>query len=216
MQTFRDPVPLGGPSEDDDLPLTMNARIGEAWQDMTRSTRRLIAEDPSEGRLLFFVIASDVVFFLSWTLKTLLAPTSAAVAQMPTDIGIWLTIALLFRTASLYALAAAATGVCRLLGGRGSWRDTRAGVFWGALVSAPFGLLAAALGLALSRGEDLLPMLQNPLFALPPYYIGLVPFLWFVASGIAAAQRFTQTGWTFLSLSVATVALSVIGVYLSG
>lgn len=231
MQAYCVPSPTSGPASspasspslaaprpepEDDLPLTMNARILEAWRDMPASTRRLIAERPSEGRLLFFVILSDVVFFLSWTLKTLLAPTAAAVAAMPGDIGVWLLVAIFLRTACLYILAALAAGACAAAGGRGTWKDTRAAIFWGALVSAPFGLLAAVLGLLLNRGETAFPALSNPLFALPPYYIGLVPFLWFLAAGIATAQKFERVGWTFLALSVATVALSAFGVYLSG
>ena len=214
MSAYRDtPSALAA---EDDLPLTMNDRILEAWRDMPTSTLRLLSEKPSEGRLLFYVVLSDVVFLMSWTLKTLLAPTSAALAKLPTDIGAWLMIAILFRTASLYVLAAVASAACALFGGRGTWKDTRAAVFWGALVSAPFGLLAALLGLLLSRGETVLPALADPVFALPPYYVGLVPFLWFIAAGVATAQRFERIGWTFLSLSVATVALSVFGVYLSG
>lgn len=200
---------------DDDLPLTMNERILEAWRDMPASTRRLLDESPSEGRLLFYVVLSDVVFFLSWTLKTLLAPTSAALDKLPTDMGAWLLVAILFRTASLYVFAAIASAVAAAFGGRGSWKDTRAAIFWGALVSAPFGLLAATLGVLLSRGEATIPALADPIFALPPYYVGLVPFLWFIAAGIATAQRFARVGWTFLALSVATVAFSLCGVYLS-
>jgi len=209
-------TPSRSPAWDADIPPDMNDRILEAWRDMAASTRRLLAERPGEGRLLFFVILSDVVFFLSWTLKTLLAPTSAAAERMPFDVAAFLLVAILFRTASLYVLAALAAAAATLCGGSGSWRDTRAAVFWGALVSAPFGLLAAGLAVALNRAEAALPALADPLFALPPYYVGLVPFLWFVAAGIAAAHRFERIGWSFLTLSVAAVALSLAGVYLSG
>lgn len=198
-----------------DIPLGMNARILEAWRDMGASTRRLLGEDPSEGRLLFFVIASDIVFFFSWTLKTILAPTSAAVAQLPLHVGLWLLGAIFLRTALLYVFATLATAACQLCGGQGSARDTRAAIFWGALVSAPFGLAAALLGVALSHGERIAPALQNPLFALPPYYLGLVPFLWFIAAGLATAHRFERVSVMFLALSVATVALSGFGLYLT-
>lgn len=218
MQVLSDHAPLSSrsPAWDADIPPDMNDRFLEAWRDMAASTRRLLAERPSEGRLLFFVILSDVVFFLSWTLKTLLAPTSAAAETLPIGVAAWLLVAILFRTSSLYVLAALAAAAATLCGGAGSWRDTRAAVFWGALVSAPFGLLAAALTVVLNRAETSLPALADPLFALPPYYVGLVPFLWFVAAGIAAAHRFERIGWSFLTLSVAAVALSLMGVYLSG
>ena len=198
-----------------DYPLTMNDRVVEAWRDMAASTRRLLEESPSEGRLLFYVIASDIVFFFSWSLKTLLAPTSAAVAQLPVDIGLWLLLAILCRTGALYAFATLAAAACQVAGGTGSARDTRAAIFWGALVSAPFGLMASVLAVALSRGEQVLPALQNPIFTLPPYYLGLVPFLWFIAAGLAEAHGFRRPSLVFLCLSVATVALSFWGLYLS-
>ncbi|MEO1687047.1 MAG: YIP1 family protein [Pseudomonadota bacterium] len=199
----------------DEAPPSMNGRILEAWRDMGASTRRLMSENPSEGRLLFFVIVSDIVFFLSWTLKTILAPTSAAVAQLPLDVGLWLLAAIFLRTAALYVFATLATAACQLSGGRGSARDTRAAIFWGALVSAPFGLAAALLGVLLSHGERIAPALQTPLVALPPYYLGLVPFLWFLAAGLAEAHRLERTSVVFLALSVATVALSFFGLYLT-
>lgn len=202
--------------EEDDLPRSMNARILEAWRDMPASVERLISENPSEGRLLFYVILSDVIFFLSWTLKTVLAPTSAAVAQLPVDMGLWLLIAFLMRTACMYIFAAGAFVVLHVAGGAGSWRDTRAAIFWGALVSAPFGLLAAFAAVAMAAAERSLPGLADPLYALPPYYLGLVPFLWFIAAGLASAHRFRSIAWIFLALSTGTVALSFVGVYLAG
>ena len=73
--------------EDDIGPATMSGRVWEAWLDMQASTRRLVSENPSEGRLLFYLILSDLVFFLSWTIKGVLAPTSAAAAVMPIQMG---------------------------------------------------------------------------------------------------------------------------------
>jgi hypothetical protein len=202
--------------EEDDRPVTMNGRILEAWRDMPTSAARLISENPSEGRLLFYVMLSDVVFFLSWTLKTVLAPTSAAVAKLPVEMGGWMLLAFLMRTAVMYVFAAGACGALRLAGGTGSWRDTRAAVFWGALVSAPFGLLAAFMGVLFAHGERSLPALADPLFAIPPYYLGLVPFLWFIAAGLGTAHGFSRVGGIFLALSTGTVALSWMGVYLAG
>lgn len=201
--------------EDDDLPPSLPERIAEAWRDMPAATRRLLAEHPPEARLLVFVILSDLAFFLSWTLKTVLAPSSVAAAALPLNIALWLMAALLLRTLCLYAFAAVARIACTAFGGIGDWHATRVAVFLGALVAAPFGLLAAALAVALSAAEPHVPLFANPLFALPPYYIGLVPFLWFISAGLATVHGFARTGWTFLALSVATVALSLVGVYLS-
>lgn len=201
--------------EDDDLPASMGERVWEAWRDMPASTRRLIAEQPTEGRLLFYVILSDMVFFLSWTMKTVLAPTAAAQGRMPLEMAGYMAVAFLMRTAVLYLFAAGAFAVCATAGGSGSWRDTRVAVFWGALVSAPFGFLAASLTVALAVGERSLPALGDPVLALPTYYVGLVPFLWFIAAGLAAAHGWKKTSWPFLGLSAGTVALSLMAVYLS-
>ncbi len=211
---FVQSFPPETPDEEDYGPATMSARVLEAWRDMEASTRRLLSQNPGEGRLLFYVILADMVFFLSWTAKTVLAPTSAAAAQMPLNMGGWILAAFLMRTAGMYVLAAAAHAVCRLSGGSGSWRDTRAAAFWGGLVASPFGLLASALAVLLAQGERSMPALADPIFSLPPYYIGLVPFLWFIAAGIATAQSL-RVGWIFLMLSTGTVALSILGVYLT-
>lgn len=205
----------GATPEDDIGPTTMSARVAEAWLDMPLSTRRLVSETPGEGRLLFYLILSDLVFFLSWTMKGVLAPTAAAAASMPVDMGAILLVGFLLRTAAMYVFAAAAFAVCRASGGRGSWRDTRAAVFWGALVSAPFGFLAALVAVGLASLEHAWPGLADPVFTMPPYYIGLVPFLWFIAAGLAAVHGMKRTGWIFLILSSGTVAISLLGVYLS-
>ncbi|SDW30971.1 hypothetical protein SAMN05444336_101662 [Albimonas donghaensis] len=200
---------------DEDLPPSLGERVLEGWRDMRASTKRLIAEAPSEGRLLFYVVISDMVFFLSWTMKTVLAPTAAAQGQMPLEMGAYMVIAFLMRTAVLYVFAAGAYALCALVGGSGSWKDTRIAIFWGTLVSAPFGLLAASLTVGLSLGERSIPALGDPILALPTYYVGLVPFLWFISAGLAAAHGWVKTSWPFLALSAGTVALSVLAVYLS-
>ncbi len=199
-----------------DEPVTMNDRILEAWRDMPGSMRRLLAEKPSEGRLLFFVILSDVIFFASWSLKTMIAPTAAAVSKLPVDMAKWLLVALVARTVMLYGASTVICAVCQVCGGWGNAQETRAAVFWSALVTAPFGLAAALLAMILSEGEQIWPALQDPVFALPPYYLGLVPLLWFTALAVATAHRFERSSGVFLGLSCATVAFSAFGVYLSG
>ena len=77
-------------------------RILEAWGSMRASTSRLLAEKPSEGRLLFYVLLSDLIFFVSWSLKTLLYPGESAAGPVPVQMGYWLVIAMFFRTSCLY------------------------------------------------------------------------------------------------------------------
>ena len=190
-------------------------RLGHAWRDMGASTRDFLAEKPSESRLLFLLVVSDVVVFLSWAIKGVVAPTSAAQALMPLEMGLWLAAALFARTFFMYAFAGVAWALARAFGGTATARETRAGVFWGAFVSAPFALASAVLAVVLHMGEGRWEALGNDIVSLPPYYFALVPFLWFVAQGIATAHRFERFGWVFLALSLGTVASSAVAVYLS-
>ncbi|MEM8869321.1 MAG: hypothetical protein AAGE38_02900, partial [Pseudomonadota bacterium] len=79
---------------------SLGDRVIDAWRDMRASTRRLIDEKPSEHRLLFYVLLSDIIFFLSWSLKTVVSPVSGVKEQVPLEIGAWLIAALMVRTAS--------------------------------------------------------------------------------------------------------------------
>ncbi len=194
---------------------SLKDRILDAWADMRASTRRLMGEQPSEARLLFYVMMSDVIFFLSWTIKTVVAPTAAAQAKLPLEIGMWLVLALFARTSIMYVFSALMRVICLAFGGTGGWWETRIGVFWGALVSAPFGVAAALFTVMLSWFEDSVPILKNDLLALPPYYIGLIPFLYFISAGLAEAHGFRRMGFLFMTLSIAAVALSVFAVYLA-
>ncbi|TYO88484.1 YIP1 family protein [Oceanicella actignis] len=200
---------------DDLARASLKDRVLDAWADMRASTRRLLREEPSEARLLFYVMLSDIIFFLSWTIKTVVAPTAAAQAKLPAQIGMWLVLALLARTSFMYALAAGLRIVCRVFGGAAGWWETRLAVFWGALVSAPFGLAAALLTVAMSWFEDDFPILRHDMLALPPYYVGLIPFLFFISSALAEVHGFRRMGFLFMGLSVAAVALSVFTVYLA-
>lgn len=194
---------------------SLKDRILDAWSDMRASTQRLEGEQPSEARLLFYVMLSDVIFFLSWTIKTVVSPTAAAQAKLPLEIGMWLVLALLVRTSSMYVFAAFMRIVCRIFGGTGTWYQSRIGVFWGALAAAPFGVIAALVTVMMSWFEDSVPILKTDILALPPYYIGLIPFLYFISAGLAEVHGFKRVGFLFMGLSVAAVALSIFALYLS-
>ncbi|MBB5514816.1 hypothetical protein FHS89_000822 [Rubricella aquisinus] len=190
----------------EDQRASLGKRIIDGWRDMRKSTARLIAEDPAEARLLFYVMLSDIVTFLSWSLKTVVAPPQAAEDRLPVAIAVYLILMLFARTASMYIFAGAIGAVCKLFGGKGSWRDTRAGVFWGALVAAPFGLAMALFTIFLAFMEPTFPALGADWIALPPYWISMVPFLWFISVGVAEAHGFRRVGFLFLSLSILTIA----------
>ncbi len=192
----------------------MGDRILDAWRDMRTSTRRLINEKPDEHRLLFYVLLSDMIFFLSWALKTAVSPISGVEERIPVEIAFWLISALMFRTFTMYLFSGILAGGSRLFGGKGSWKDTRCGVFWGALVAAPFGFLMAVLTVMLGWLQPYFPVLASEWIALPPYWISLVPFIWFISQGLAEAQGFKHNSIPFMVMSLIALAGLVGVIYL--
>lgn len=192
---------------EDDVPkgMTLWSRTVLSYRDMRAATRDLIAERPSEARLLFFVLLSDVIFFLSRGVSLVIAPGSAAVDVMPPHPGIFVLVLVMLRTASLYILSAMITILCRMMGGQGNWRDTRAAVFWAALAAAPVGVLGSLVTASFSHLEVFHPIFAEPLIAMPPHYIGVVALLFFLAAGVAEAHRFSRTSPVFIALSVGTL-----------
>lgn len=186
---------------------SMGDRVLDAWRDMRASTRRLIEEQPSEQRLLFYVLMSDIIFFLSWSLKTVVSPVSGVKEQVPLEIGLWLIVALMLRTASMYLFSGITWVAARYFGGTGSWKDTRAGIFWGALVAAPFGFLMAILTVSMSWLEPYFPVLREDWVSLPPYWISLVPFIWFISQGLAESNGFKRNSISFMVMS----AIALVG-----
>lgn len=189
----------------------LTQRVGDAWRDMRGSTRRLLREQPGEGRLLFYVLVSDMVFFISWSLKTLVAPASVTGGLLsPDHIGLLMIAALMLRTALMYVFSAGVFVVTRGTRGNASYRDTRAAVFWGAFVSAPFGLMAAVFACILASWEASFPALANPLLQLPIYWLGLIPFVFYISAGVAEANNFRMTAPTFMAMSLFAVGLTVV------
>jgi len=189
-------------------------RVFEAWRDMRASTRRLIDENPSEGRLLFYILLSDMVFFLSWSLKALVAPSLGARDMLPAEIGLWLIAALFLRTACVYVFSMVLGGVMRLFGGHGRGKSTRAGVFWGSFVAAPFGLLFAIVTVIFSSLEGTFPILQDDFISQMPYWASLIPFVYFISAGVAEAHRFKQTFQVFAGMTATAMVLWFIALYL--
>ena len=189
-------------------------RIWDAWNDMRASTRRMIEEGPSEARLLFFVLISDLIFFLSWAIKIVVAPNAAIVDIMPQDSAIFLVGALIIRTASVYAFATLVGFGLKAIGGKGSLKDTRVGMFWGAFVAAPFGLLAAIVTFFMAKFEPFLPFLGNETLSLMPLWVGLLPYVWFVSAGAAEAHQFKKVFPLFAGLSFILIAGMVLTMYL--
>jgi len=190
-------------------------RVLDAWRDMRKSTRRLIDENPSESRLLFYILMSDLIFFLSWSLKAVVSPTENANSFLPTDVGLWLVVALFARTGVIYLFAMILGAAMRISGGRGGWKATRAGVFWGCFVAAPFGLLFALVTVLFSALESYLPFLSIDLISQAPYWLSLIPFVWFISAGIAEAHEFKRVAPIFGTLTFLTMVLWMLFLYLS-
>ncbi len=181
-------------------------RIWDAWRDMRASTRRMIEEGPSEARLLFFVLISDLIFFLSWAIKIVVAPNAAIVDMMPEDSAIFLVGALVLRTATVYLFATLVALGLKAIGGKGSIKDTRVGIFWGAFVASPFGLLAALITFLMAKAEGFVPIFGNETLSLMPLWIGLLPYVWFVSAGAAEAHKFKKVFPLFAGLSIILIA----------
>lgn len=190
------------------------AKIWDAWGDMQTSTRRLIKEKPSESRLLFFVLMSDLMFFLSWSIKTIVSPNSIAESALPDNIALLLVGALLLRTGSVYIFAILVGLFLKMLGGTGTLKDTRCGIFWGSFVAAPFGLLAALLAMAMHSMEGVFPFIKNETVGLAPLWLGLLPFVWYVSAGATEAHGFKKVFPLFAGLALLCVVGLLIAMYL--
>ena len=184
----------------DDAPEGVWLRVWRSWIDMAGVTRKLIDEAPSEGRLIFYLVMSDLIFFLSWTFKTVITPAMEDAPDTPVVIGIWLLVALMVRTALFYLASVLVWVMCIGVGGQGNWRETKAGMFWGSLVSAPFGFVAAFVTVGLLQvGSD---MISNEWAVIIPFILAMLPFVWYIASGVSAAHKFTQPYILFVVLSI--------------
>jgi Yip1 domain len=190
---------------------SLGARLVDSWRDMRKVTRRLIDERPAEPRLLFYVLMSDIIFFLSWSLKAIVKPAEGFEDKAPATVGLVLLSALLFRTSAMYFFSAILFAGAKQFGGKGTWQETRCGVFWGALVAAPFGLLMALVTVMFTFLTPYHPVFSADWIALPPYWLSLIPFIYFISQGLAEAHRFKSSAIPFQIMSI----LSVVGLYLA-
>lgn len=200
-----DPEFSGLKGQYSDVPEGVWTRMRHSWLNMRAVTRKLLDEAPSEGRLIFYLVMSDLIFFLSWTFKTVVVPvTQETDGPLPEDPGLRLVLvlilALLVRTAMFYLASVVVWVMCRGVGGDGNWRDTKAGMFWGSLVSAPYGFAAAIVTVLLLQVEGTL--ISSELAVLIPFVIAMLPFVWYISAGVSEAHRFTQSIVLFVVLSI--------------
>ena len=188
-------------------------RITDGWSDMRLSTRRLVEEKPSEARLFFYVLMSDLIFFISWSLKTVVAPTTVAAHKMPVEIGLWLIVALFCRSFAMYFASILLGCAARVMGGTGTWRETRTAVFWGALTAAPFGFFFAVVTVILASLEPHFPALAADWIALPPYWLSLVPFVWFISAALAEVHGFRRSETVFAGMACIATGIMFVAIY---
>ncbi len=190
----------------------MIERIYDAWFDMRSSARRLIAENPNEGRLVFLILLSDLIFFLSWSIKTIVSPISSAADYIPAEIGIFLIGALMVRTPFMYLFSLVVFGIAKLFRGQGTWYETRVCVFWAALVSAPFSFIAALITVGMHGLEEYVPVFREEWISLPPYWLGLIPFVWLISEGISESHKFKNSSPVFIVMTLLSL-LCLLGVF---
>lgn len=182
-------------------------RILDAYVDMRWSTRSLIETHPSEARLLFMALLSDVIFFLARSMSMVVAPPQEVALALPAQVGLGVIVAFLIRTSLFYIIAVAAKIVAMPFGGKGSWYETRCAVFWAALVSAPIELFGAIVTVGVVYVREDLPFLDSDILVSTPYFIGPIAFGFFLSAGLAEAQGFRYTYRVMAVLAILTIAL---------
>lgn len=185
-----------------------------AWFDMRRSTRRLITQRPSEEFLFLLLVLSNLAFFLSWTIKAVLVPRPESLGGLSTEVSALFLVAMLGRTVVFYAGAMFLGAFLRIMGGRGTWRNTRVALFWAAFVTAPFSVLAAIVSVTFAHLEKFYPIFGADWIALPPYWFGIIPFVWYLSHALTQAHGIRKAAPVFLYLSLATLAALLFTLYL--
>lgn len=191
-------------------------RILDAYADMRSSTRSFIETKPSEARLLFLALLSDVIFLLARSISMVVAPPPDVQATLPQYIGLGIVIAFLLRTSLFYVFAIVAKVASIPFGGKGGWYETRCAVFWAALVSAPVEIVGSVVTvLAVYLGTSM-PLFNNAILTETPYYIGPIAFGFFLAAGVAEAQGFRYTYRVMAVLAIIGIGLIALAAAFGG
>lgn len=184
-------------------------RVLGAWADLRAAMRVELARGPSEGRLLYYAILSGLIWFIGRAILLAWGPKGPTLSpdEFQRLLGAALVSSVFFRTIALYVVAAIAGAVARGFGGTGSWRDSRAAVFWGALVAAPAILGATMLSLLLTGVPGQAAEIASML--------GALVSAWVLAHCLAEAHGFAST-WKVLSVIAALVGAFILALYLLG
>ncbi|RMD47092.1 MAG: hypothetical protein D6832_06650 [Alphaproteobacteria bacterium] len=195
-------------------PRSLAWRIVFSWWQMRRAVRQLCSLRPREAELLLWLTVSNLFFFASWTMKLLLVPRPAALSVFSPEIGGLFAGSILGRTLALYLAAAAIALVIRAAGGRGGWTETRIALFWTALVTAPFGFLAAVASVLVAWLGTHYAIFDAHWLRILPYWVGVVPFVWYLAQALSAAHGLRRPAAVFTWLCLATLVALLASLYL--
>jgi hypothetical protein len=182
-------------------------RMLGAWADLRGSMRVELDRAPSEGRLLFYAMFAGLFRFAGAAMALTYGPLALVT---PADvfrgkIAAAFIVIFLFLPLVYYAVAAIGGALARSMGGSGGWYNSRAALFWAALVAAPVILASKLLALILAG----LPGLVTGSVEM----LGEVAFAWTTAHCFAEAHDF-DSAWRVFAVVAALAAAIVGGVYL--
>lgn len=184
-------------------------RVLAAWAGLRASMRFELDRGPSEGRLLFYAVLSGLIWFLGRATLLAWGPLGPA---LPPDVfrarlAAELISSVFFRTLALYALAALTGLLARAFGGMATWRESRAALFWAALVAAPAIFAAHLLSVLLTGVPGRAAEIAQTL--------GALIFGWVAAQCFAEAHGFAS-GWRVFAVMAGLVAAFIGAIYLIG
>lgn len=165
----------------------VTARVLTAWADLRGAMRAVLADRPGEATLFVFALLSGLLRFFGRLAELWLGQGGAGLARdaLLSRIAAEFAGALVFRTLALYAVAVALWGAARAFGGTGGAYESRAALFWSALVAAPV-MLAVSLAATLAApaiGAEAVAWLRQ---------IGVLAFAVALAAAIAEAHGFRR------------------------
>ncbi len=181
-------------------------RVLVAWADLRGSMRVELDRDPSEGRLLFYVMLFGVVWFSGKLIELSFGPMAPTLS--PDEFMARVSAhgaSVFFLLLMMYALAAVLHAFARAGGGAGEWRATRAALFWAALVSSPVILCAGLLSMVLAGWPVAVTAAIDKL--------GELAAVWATACCLSEAHGFRDS-WRGLAVIVSMAVLIAATVYL--
>lgn len=184
-------------------------RMLGAWADLRGSMRAELIRAPNEARLLFYAMFAGLFRFVAAAMALTYGPLAPIMQgdEYRGRIAAAFVAILFFLTLLSYAVAACGGAIARMAGGTGSWYDSRAALFWAALVAAPAILAAKLLALILAG------MPQPVIWAVE--MLGEAAFAWATAQCFAEAHGFASA-WKVLA-AMAGLAAALVGlIYLLG